>query len=363
MKEEQSKGLSINKGVEQPSSLNTQAVKNMQIRKAEQIPIETYMEGILKGDRTILGRAITLIESTLPEHQILAQQIIENCLPHSGKSIRVGITGVPGVGKSTFIEALGSKLLKQKLKVAVLAVDPSSERTKGSILGDKTRMQILSTDPSAFIRPSPSAGTLGGVARKTRESIIVCEAAGYNTIFIETVGVGQSETAVHSMVDLFLLLMLPGAGDELQGIKRGIMEISDLIVINKADDNRLDKVQLSQRDLINALHLFPPAASGWQTEVEYCSSKNSDRVDLVWDKANNFIDFIKSNSYFEKRRQEQAGYWFHETIQAEIKSLFKNNAELNEQLRHLETKVLNNEVSPFIAAREIMNSFMKSKRA
>ena len=227
--------LKVNEGIEQPSSVNPQLTNTLKEQKKTIFTIDEYIEGILKGNRTILSKAITLIESSLHEHQQIAQQIITKCLPYAGNSIRIGITGVPGVGKSTFIEALGKYLTNTGHKLAVLAIDPSSERSKGSILGDKTRMEELSVDANAFIRPSPSAGSLGGVARKTREIIVLCEAAGFDTIFIETVGVGQSETAVHAMVDFFLLLMLANAGDELQGIKRGIMEMADAIAINKSD--------------------------------------------------------------------------------------------------------------------------------
>ena len=266
--------LKVNEGIEQPSSINSDALKNFKQQKL-QTP-EYYIDGILKGDRTILSRVITLIESSLPQHYELSQKIIEKTLPFSGNSIRVGITGVPGVGKSSFIETFGKYLTSNSRKVAVLAIDPSSEKTKGSILGDKTRMEELSKDENAFIRPSSSSGTLGGVARKTRESLIVCEAAGFNTILIETVGVGQSEIAVNAMVDFFLLLMLAGAGDELQGIKRGIMEMADAIVITKADIENITNAQLAKVEYSNALHLFPPSESGWIPKV--CASIPNESV-------------------------------------------------------------------------------------
>jgi LAO/AO transport system kinase len=255
-------GLKIIKGVEQPEIINTSAINKHKSRKAEHISAEEYYNGILGGNTILLSRAITLVESSLSKHQSLAQEIIEKCLHKTGNSLRIGITGIPGVGKSTFIEAFGNYLIKMGKKIAVLAVDPSSSKTKGSILGDKTRMSKLANEKNAFIRPSPSAGTLGGVARKTRETILLCEAAGFDLIFVETVGIGQSETAVHSMVDFFLVLMLAGTGDELQGIKRGIMELADMIVINKSDDTSSRKIELAQRTYLNALHLFPPTESG-----------------------------------------------------------------------------------------------------
>lgn len=253
-----SSALHVNEGIDQPSSLNPEAARKFRDSRPKELEVREYLEGIRAGNRSVFSKAITLIESSLPRHQELAQQIIGACVPFSGNSVRVGITGVPGVGKSTFIESLGKYLTAKGNKIAVLAIDPSSQRTKGSILGDKTRMEDLANDPRAYIRPSSSSGTLGGVARNTRESIVLCEAAGFNIIFVETVGVGQSETAVHSMVDFFLLLMLAGAGDELQGIKRGIMEMADAIIINKADGDNIAKTELAAMEYKNALHLFPP---------------------------------------------------------------------------------------------------------
>ena len=259
------KGLKVNKGVADVPTVNPYLKRRKQRRNYSS---SEFVEGILKGDITILSQAVTLIESSLHEHQQVAQEIIEKCLPHAGRSVRIGITGVPGAGKSTSIDAFGMHLIKDKgRKLAVLAIDPSSERSKGSILGDKTRMEELSREKSAFIRPSPSAGSLGGVARKTRETIVLCEAAGFDTVFVETVGVGQSETAVHSMVDFFLLIQLAGTGDELQGIKRGIMEMADGIIINKADGDSIDKAKLAAAQFRNALHLFPTPESGWSPKV------------------------------------------------------------------------------------------------
>ena len=255
----------MNAGIEQPSSINPYFKRK--VRKRE-LSVQDFVDGITKGDVTILSQAVTLVESVRPEHQAIAQEVIEKCLPYSGNSIRVGISGVPGAGKSTSIDVFGLHVLERSAgKLAVLAIDPSSERSKGSILGDKTRMEQLSVHPDSFIRTSPSAGSLGGVARKTRETIILCEAAGFNQIFVETVGVGQSETAVHSMVDFFLLIQLAGTGDELQGIKRGIMEMADGIVINKADGNNIDKANLAASQFRNALHLFPAPDSGWTPQV------------------------------------------------------------------------------------------------
>src|SRR5512136_2616293 len=256
--------LSVQKGVAQPPSINPDMVSRLRKNRRKRLTAEDYVDGILRGDRTILSQAITLVESSLPEHYDIAQAVVEKCLPASSRSVRIGITGVPGAGKSTFIETFGSMLTRlHGRRLAVLAIDPSSQQSRGSIMGDKTRMEKLSADPDAFIRPSPSAGTLGGVARKTRESIILCEAAGFDTIIVETVGVGQSETAVHSMVDFFLLLMLAGAGDELQGIKRGIIEMADAIIINKADGDNTGPARMDKAEYSSALHLYTPSESGW----------------------------------------------------------------------------------------------------
>ena len=281
-----------------------------------------FSTDILQGNRSALARAITLTESTLESHQKQAQEIIQDLLPHSGKSLRIGVTGVPGVGKSTFIEALGKYLTAQGKKVAVLAIDPSSEKSGGSILGDKTRMNALSADDLAFIRPSPTAGSLGGVARKTRESILLCEAAGYQVILIETVGVGQSETAVHSMVDVFLLLMLAGAGDELQGIKRGIMEMADILLINKADGDNLIPAKKAQAQYKTALHLFPPTDSGWTPQVGICSALEKTGIDKVWKHLADYQSWTTKRGYFQQQRQEQQRYWLHHMIKDRLESDF-----------------------------------------
>ncbi|WP_010526468.1 methylmalonyl Co-A mutase-associated GTPase MeaB [Thermophagus xiamenensis] len=350
------KGLNVNKGVESLPSVNPDASRFLK-RKRSKLTVEQYVEGILKGDVTILSRAVTMVESNKAEHQEIAQKIIEACLPHAGNSIRIGITGVPGAGKSTFIEALGLHIINGGRKLAVLAIDPSSERSMGSILGDKTRMEKLSAEKNAYIRPSPSAGSLGGVARKTRETIILCEAAGFDTIFIETVGVGQSETAVHSMVDFFLLLMLAGAGDELQGIKRGIMEMADAIAINKADGQNIDKAKMAQAEYRNALHLFPPSRSGWSPKVEIISSLYNKGVAEIWDMIMEYMDLTKGNGFFAANRREQAKYWMYETINEHLKNNFYQHPGIKEELAAYEQKVLNDQISSFMAARDLLNKY------
>ncbi|OFX86577.1 MAG: ATPase/protein kinase [Bacteroidetes bacterium GWF2_33_16] len=353
--------LNVQKGIEQPNSINPEVINKFKKRKRNQYTVDDYVDGILSKNRTILGQAITLIESSLQEHNQLAFQIIEKCLPYARKSIRIGITGVPGAGKSTFIEALGKYTTGLGRKLAVLAVDPSSERTKGSILGDKTRMEELSSDPNAFIRPSPSAGSLGGVAKKTRESIILCEAAGFDTIFIETVGVGQSETAVHSMVDYFLLLMLAGAGDELQGIKRGIMEMADGIAITKADGENIIKTDLAKIEYQNALHLFPPTDSGWNPKVFTCSSLKGVGIETIWGSILEYITFVKDNNYFENRRMQQAKYWMYESINESLRENFYNQPFIKEKLVEYEEKVLHRKTNSFLAARILLDEYFKKK--
>ncbi|MFO7843507.1 MAG: methylmalonyl Co-A mutase-associated GTPase MeaB [Bacteroidales bacterium] len=360
-KEEYKSALNVQRGIEQPDSINPEVIKKFRKNKKISRPVQEYVDGIIHGNRTILGQAITLIESSLPEHNQVAQEIIEKCLPYAGNSIRIGITGVPGVGKSTFIESMGKYITSKGNKLAVLAVDPSSERSKGSILGDKTRMEELSTDPGAFIRPSPSAGSLGGVARKTRETIILCEAAGFNTIFIETVGVGQSETAVHSMVDFFLLLMLAGAGDELQGIKRGIMEMADAIVINKADGENIQKAELAKIEYQNALHLFPPTTSGWIPKVLTCSSLVKTGIDEVWNVINEFVEKQKSTHFFALKRKEQAKYWMYETINETLKNSFYQKERIKNKLKLFEDNVLQGKMNSFLAARMLLNEYFNEK--
>lgn len=327
--------------------------------KRKELPdAQTIAEAIIKGDITFLSRAITLLESTLPEHNDLAQQILELCLPHSGKSIRIGITGVPGVGKSTFINAFGSYIINQSNKVAVLAIDPSSQITGGSILGDKTRMDKLSNLPQAYIRPSPSAGALGGVANATRESIILCEAAGFNVILVETVGVGQSEIAVHGMVDFFLLLMLAGAGDELQGIKRGIMEMADAIAINKADGDNIEKAKRAKAEYVGALHLFPPTQSGWHPVVEICSAIEQTGLDKIWNHILSYQNKTILSGYFYHKRKEQSVKWMYECMNIGIKSLLYNNAEILNLQHRLEEDVKENKITPFKAAQVLINKLI-----
>lgn len=348
------KGLQVNSGVTSQPSVNP--YRRVHARKA-QLSANDYVEGILKGNVSILGRAVTLVESRAEAHQALAQEVIEKCLPYTGNSRRIGITGVPGAGKSTSIDVFGLHVLKQGGKLAVLAIDPSSERTKGSILGDKTRMEKLSQHPDAFIRPSPSAGSLGGVARKTRETIMLCEAAGYNNIFVETVGVGQSETAVHSMVDFFLLIQLAGTGDELQGIKRGIMEMADGIVINKADGDNIDRANLAAAQFRNALHLFPPTPSKWVPEVICYSGYYELNIDKVWDMIDRYFEYVKKTGYFQQKRNEQAKYWMLETINERLRHDFYSRPEIRALLEQKEMRVLNNEQSSFTAAQDVLDRY------
>ena len=294
---------------------------------------------IIKGNRTALGQGITLLESTLPKHEKPAQDLLTSCLPYIGKSIRIGVTGVPGVGKSTFIEAFGKLLTSQGKKVAVLAIDPTSERTHGSILGDKSRMHELAADKNAFIRPSPTSGTLGGVANKTRESIILCEAAGFEIILIETVGVGQSETTVSNLVDFFLLLMLAGAGDELQGIKRGIMELADALIITKADNNNLQEAKNAALEYKRALHLFPPMANGWTPKVSTCSSLEYTGIAEIFETITKFNAQMISSGWKNTNREKQNNYWLHHIIKEELGSKQYNSLLAEGKLKMLEKEL------------------------
>ena len=352
-------GLTVNSGVAPVSNINPYLQRGRFARK--HLTAADYVEGILRGDVTILGQAVTLVESTVPEHQQMAQEVIEKCLPHSGRSIRVGISGVPGAGKSTSIDEFGIHLLKEHGgKLAVLAIDPSSERTKGSILGDKTRMEKLSVHPDSFIRPSPSAGSLGGVARTTRETIVLCEAAGFDKILVETVGVGQSETACHSMVDFFLLIQLAGTGDELQGIKRGIMEISDGIVINKCDGNNVDKCQMAATNFRNALHFFPPSDSGWMPKVMCYSGFYGLGIKEIWDMIYQYFDFVKNNGYFDYRRNAQNKYWMYETINEQLKNSFYNSPDIIDRLVEAENSVLKGQQTSFAAAGQLLDAYFEN---
>ena len=353
---EEYKGLQVNSGVEQPSIINPY-LKRGRFRHRDLSAAE-MVEGIRKGDVTILSQAVTLVESVNPDHQSKAQEVIEKCLPYSGNSIRVGISGVPGAGKSTSIDEFGIHVLKEHGgKLAVLAIDPSSERTKGSILGDKTRMEKLAQHPDSFIRPSPTAGSLGGVARKTRETIILCEAAGFDKIFVETVGVGQSETACHSMVDFFLLIQLAGTGDELQGIKRGIMEISYGIVINKCDGSNVDKCQIAATNFRNALHFFPKSESGWEPKVLCYSGFYAKGIKEIWDMIYEYVDYVKGTGYFEFRRNEQSKYWMYESINEHLRSSFYNNEVVQQRLKAAENAVLGGEKTSFMAANDLLETY------
>ena len=347
-------GLAVNSGVAEPPKVNPYFHPR---KRRRTMTAGEYVEGILKGDVTVLSRAVTLVESLVPEHQALAQEVIEKCLPSAGNSRRIGITGVPGAGKSTSIDEFGLHVLKDGGKLAVLAIDPSSERSKGSILGDKTRMEKLAVHPDSFIRPSPSAGSLGGVARKTRETIVLCEAAGFDKIFVETVGVGQSETAVHSMVDFFLLIQLAGTGDELQGIKRGIMEMADGIVINKADGDNLERAKLAAAQFRNALHLFPAPESGWTPQVLTYSGFYNIGVQEVWDMVYKYIDFVKDNGYFEYRRNEQSKYWMYETINEQLRDSFYHNPTIEAMLADKESQVLKGNLTSFVAAKNLLDTY------
>ena len=355
------KGLKVNDGVASPGTINPY-LSAMRRRRVKELSAGEYVDGILSGDVTVLSRAVTLVESVRPEHQILAREVVERCLPYSGRSLRVGITGVPGAGKSTAIDAFGVHLLERcGGKLAVLAVDPSSERSKGSILGDKTRMERLSACRDAFIRPSASAGSLGGVARKTREAIVLCEAAGYDKILVETVGVGQSETVVYSMVDFFLLVQIAGAGDELQGIKRGIMEMADGIVINKADGNNADEARRAAMHYRNALHLFPMPASGVRPEVLTCSAFYDLGIKEVWDMIFGYIERVKSNGAFDERRNGQSKYWMYETIDEQLRAGFRNACGMEEMLSRYEQLLLAGKITSFEAASRLLDYYDRIK--
>ncbi|MDZ7897287.1 MAG: methylmalonyl Co-A mutase-associated GTPase MeaB [Arcicella sp.] len=323
----------------------------------KRLSIQEYQQGIISGNRMILSRAITLIESNLPEDKILAQSVLESVLPHTGGSVRIGITGVPGVGKSTFIETFGKYLTQQNKRVAVLAIDPSSQLTKGSILGDKTRMDELSREPLAYIRPSPTGTSLGGVTHKTRETMLLCEAAGFEVIIIETVGVGQSETIVHGMVDFFLLLMLAGAGDELQGIKKGIMEMADLIAITKADSGNEQQAKLAQIEYQNALHLFPPDGSGWFPEVVTCSATEQKGIAKIWELVEKHRTVLSKNSKFAENRQQQNLAWMHDFIRQSLEEKFYQNPQITTKIHFIQKAVSEGKKLPIHAANELLDTF------
>jgi LAO/AO transport system kinase len=326
-------------------------------RKKNRLEAQQYIEGILQHDRYILSRAITVVESNLKSDKKLSQEIIESIMPYTGKSLRIGITGVPGVGKSTFIECFGKLLTSQHKKIAILAIDPSSQLSRGSILGDKTRMESLAHDSLAYIRPSPAGKSLGGVGYKTRETMLLCEAAGFEVILIETVGVGQSETLVRSMVDCFLLLMLAGAGDELQGIKRGIMEMADILTITKADSANLANAKRAKNQYKNALHLLPPSHSNWIPQVATCSALENENIDGIWDLIKKYQDFTQQNGFFEQNRQNQNLHWLHEAIQQGLQAAFYNHDDIKKQLTTIESLVSEGKKAPLKAAEELLTIF------
>jgi LAO/AO transport system kinase len=345
--------LSVIPGVEPQPSVVTPKVA----ARRRRLSFNEYVQGIFRGDRMILAKAITLIESARPEDNELAQEIIQACVPKAGNSLRIGITGVPGAGKSTFLEALGTRLAERGMKLAVLAVDPSSERSGGSILGDKTRMEKLSGCENAFIRPSPSGGSLGGVARRTRETMILCEAAGFRTIFVETVGVGQSETLVHGMVDFFLLLMIAGAGDELQGIKRGIIEMADMMAINKAEDDNLPRAQAAQQEYASALHMFPLRSDGWLPPVQICSSRTGAGIMDIWETIKSFESRTKKNGSFDANRRSQRMQWLTHTIENSLVRDFWNDPRIKEQLDAMRDRIESGDLYTGRAARSLMKIF------
>ncbi len=322
-------------------------------RKTNLSPDE-YVKGILNKDRIILSKAITLVESRLTSDNNLAEEVLERILPHTGKSVRIGITGIPGAGKSTFIEAFGKHLTGNGKRIAVLTIDPSSQKTQGSILGDKTRMEELANDPNAYIRPSASGNTLGGVASKTRESMLLCEAAGFDVILIETVGVGQSETSVKSIVDFFLLIMVAGAGDELQGIKRGIMEMADAIVINKADGDNISSCKLAQRQYQNALHLFPPSTNNWYPKVLLASSIAKTGMSEVWQLIGDYEKSMKEKGYFLTNRQQQNLQWMHDVISYHLHNRFYNHTGIMQQLDFMENQVESGKIPAISAAKKLL---------
>jgi len=349
--------LIIQEGISQPPNVNPEVFSERRKKPRKKYSVDEYVSGIIAGNITILSQAITMLESALPEHYNTAQLIIEKCLPYSAKSLRIGITGVPGAGKSTFIESFGLLLTGMGRKLAVLTIDPSSEQTKGSILGDKTRMEKLSTHPYAYIRPSPAAGTLGGVARKTRETIILCEAAGFDTILVETVGVGQSETEVQSMVDFFLLLMLAGAGDELQGMKRGIMELADLVAITKADGTNQLFAEGAKITYQNAIHLFPPKPSGWRPQVVTCSARNNSGINELWEIIMDYVRMTRESGYFEEFRKQQAIIRMHSTIIEFLRTSFYSNEEVKLIKADIESQLTAGTITSFQAAFKLLDKY------
>ena len=353
--DKKSSALHEKDGVSSPETTSKSSAEKIKLSRVKQKSVDEFVAGILKGNITFLSKAITLVESTNAKHQQKANEILDRCLPYANNSVRIGITGVPGVGKSTFIETFGKHLTAQRKKIAVLAVDPSSSVNKGSILGDKTRMEELVTDENAFIRPSPSGTSLGGVAQKTRESIILCEAAGFDTIIVETVGVGQSETVVHSMVDFFLLLKLAGAGDELQGIKRGIIEMADAIVINKADGENKQNAKIAKVEFNRALHLYPLKESKWQPKVLTASALHNSGIKKIDTMISDYMSLTKENSYFDKKRNEQNKFWLLSTIEQQLKTNIYQNLKVKEALQEEINNLENGKTTPFNAAKRLLS--------
>ena len=352
--------LNVKAGVKSVSSLNPNL--NKKVKRQKRASAQVLIDGILANDVTFLSKAITCIESTKKSDRELAQAVISGCLPYSGNSLRIGITGVPGAGKSTFIEAFGKYLIHvHKKKVAVLAIDPSSNKTGGSILGDKTRMEELSIEKDAFIRPSPSAGTLGGVARKTRETIILCEAAGFDVILIETVGVGQSEVAVKNMVDFFMLLLISGAGDELQGMKRGIMEMADGIWINKADGDNERKAKMAAADVKRALHLFPADPRGWTIPANTCSALEGKGLSEMWQSILDYKTLTDTSGFFSSNRNKQLESWLKESIEEDILNSFYENPKVQGALQQFNDEVIGLQTSPYLAAEKLLEIYKGKK--
>ncbi|MGB1219341.1 MAG: methylmalonyl Co-A mutase-associated GTPase MeaB [Flavobacteriales bacterium] len=353
--------LHIQKGKAKQNAVSNLAKQQAKTFRKQVRDVDYYFDGIRQQNRQILSQAITLVESRNESHKAKAQELIKRCLPFTKEAIRIGITGVPGVGKSTFIESFGLYLCReQNKKVAVLAVDPSSETNKGSILGDKTRMEELSIEPKAFIRPSPTSSSLGGVSRRTRESIVLCEAAGFDVIIIETVGVGQSETAVHSMVDFFLLLALAGAGDELQGIKRGIMEMADAVALTKADGANAVFCKQAQSQFRQALHLLPAKASDWIPPVFLTSAIETKGIEEVYKSICSFENQTKINGFFEQHRAEQHLFWFRESLNFKLNDLLYKTPNLKSKIKQFENQILEQNLSPFQASEELIKLFLKS---
>jgi LAO/AO transport system kinase len=351
--------VKIKKGIETKSTNRKNPQKSQ--TKRPHLTIDDYVNGVLKNDKTLLARAITLIESNSIDHYDKAREVLKKLLPYSGKTLRIGITGVPGAGKSTLIETLGSYLIELGHKVAVLAVDPSSTVTRGSILGDKTRMEKLSRQLNCFIRPSPSGGTLGGVTRKSRETILVCEAAGYDVILVETVGVGQSEITVRSMVDFFLLIMIAGAGDELQGIKRGVIEIADALLINKADGQNKTRAELARKEYAMALKYLTPATRGWKTNAFTCSALTGEGIPELWRLIKTFETQTKESGVFDERRKNQALEWVYSMIENYLKESFYNNPEVRNQFHQVKQEIMNETLLPTTAAEQLLRTFYLSE--